>query len=275
MSNGDSTPRRAGAQELRSGDGSGRRPMVAPFARALALLAAFDSTCRWLGNRDLAMRTGIPPSTVTRFTQSLVVLGYLHHDPVARKFRLTPAVLALGYGAAGPSSVQYSVPVHMREFADEHKVHLSLSSRNRLDLIVTESCSGPVLPPHLQLHVGARLAIASCPMGWALLAALPESERDYLLSNVQQRTPREWPRLRRRSIQGIAQVYQNGFCTSLGEWDQDVGVVATPLVRQGHAPLVLACIGSNSRMSRARVDRELGPRLIAMAGAIRQEGLNA
>jgi DNA-binding IclR family transcriptional regulator len=102
---------------------------------------------------------------------------------------------------------------------------------------------------------------------------LPELERYYLLDNVERRMPREWPRLRHRTFQAIAQVHDLGFCTSLGELDHDLGILAAPLLIDGHAPLVLACLGSTSRMTRPRVERDLGPRLLAMAMAIRQAGI--
>src|SRR6516225_2333811 len=90
--------------------GGKRRPvdagggtMVTPFARAMELLWAFTPQDRWLGNRELAQRTGLPPSTVSRIAQTLVLLGYLHHAHVERKYRLAPSVLALGYGVIANS----------------------------------------------------------------------------------------------------------------------------------------------------------------------------
>jgi len=248
--------------------------MVTPFARALALLGVFMPQDRWLGNRELSARTGLPASTVTRIAQSLALLGYLHYEPGERKYRLAPSVLALGYAAIANSDVQRAARVRMQAFADRHKVHVNLSSRDRLDLIVLESCRSVQTTLSLNLHVGARVGIASSPMGWALLAALPELERFYLMENVERKMPREWPRLRRRSSEAMAQVYEKGFCASLGEWDQDLGIVAAPLLIEGYAPLVLACVGTSSQMTRPRIDRELGPRLLAMANAIQQAGVS-
>src|SRR6516165_2267208 len=85
---------------------AGGRTMVTPFARAMELLWAFTPQDRWLGNRELAQRTGLPPSTVSRIAQTLVLLGYLHHAHLERKYRLAPSVLALGYGAIANSGVQ-------------------------------------------------------------------------------------------------------------------------------------------------------------------------
>ncbi len=58
---------------------AGGRPVVAPFARALSVLSAFAPGERWLGNGDLVERTGLPASTVTRMTRTLVTLGYLRY----------------------------------------------------------------------------------------------------------------------------------------------------------------------------------------------------
>lgn len=248
------------------------RPRVIPLARALALLGAFTPQDQWLGHRDLVSRTGLPASTVARLAQSLVALGYLHQSLMERKFRLAPSVLALGYGTIANSAVHHSARLHMRAFAERHNVHINLSSRDRLDLIVLEACSGQQELPVLNLKVGTRIKIASSPMGWALLAALPELERYYLMESVERRMPREWPRLRRLSSAAISQTHQLGFCTSLGEWDRKLGIVATPLVVETHAPLVLACVSASSQLTRARAEREIGPRLLALAGAIRGAG---
>lgn len=245
----------------------GRR-MVTPFVRAMELLWAFTPQDRWLGNAELAQRTGLPPSTITRIARTLALLGYLHHSPAERKYRLAPGVLALGFGAIANSDVQRTARKQMQALADQHRLHVNLSARDRLDLIVLDSCTGAGAPLALNLHAGVRMGIASSPMGWALLAALPDLERYYLLENVERRMPREWPRLRRRSSAAIAEVHELGFCASLGEQDSELGIVAAPLAVRDHAPLVLACVGSSAQMSRARVERELGPRLLAAVSAV-------
>jgi DNA-binding IclR family transcriptional regulator len=230
-----------------------RRALVSPFARALSVLEAWTPEDTWLGNFELAQRTGLPTSTVTRIAQSLVQLGYLRHAPTTRKYRLAAAVMALGYGAIANSNV--------------HGVHVILGGRDRLDVIVLESCACAQLPGTPALGVGRRVGIACEPMGWALLAVLPEAERYYLLENVQRREPREWPRLSRRSSEGIAQVQQLGWCARLSEGAQDVATLAVPLLAPDHMPLVLSCVGP-ARMTRARIERELAPRLLGISTEI-------
>ena len=257
------------AAALATGSSGPDVPMVMPFARALSLLASFTPDDRALGTQRLATRTGLPPSTVTRIAQSLVALGYLRYVQAERKYRLAAPVLALGYGAIVNAGVPHAARPYMARFAERNKVHVNLSSRDQLALVIRESCSGPHVPIAPDLHVGLRLELASSPLGWALLAALPEVEREYLLDRAERHCMREWPRLRRRSIEAIAQVQQIGVCSSLGDWARDVAVVAAPVHIEGGAPLVVACVAASRHVGRLRVERELGPQLVALAGAIR------
>jgi len=249
---------------------SSPRGVVVPFTRALGLLAAFTPDEKWLGNGDLVMRTNLPASTVSRIVQTLVKLGYLAHDAENRKYCLTSLVLTLGYGATANSEVQQVAYAYMQSFAERHKLCVNLSSRDRLDMIVLESYQSVDSMLAFNLSVGVRLSIASSPTGWALLAALPELERYYLLENIERRMSRDWPRLRRRALEGLSQVSRVGFCTSLGEWGSEISTVAAPLLGNNHAPLVLTCIGSSQMMTRARVEREIGPQLLAMISSIQQ-----
>ncbi|WP_434666199.1 helix-turn-helix domain-containing protein [Paraburkholderia sp. A3BS-1L] len=253
----------------------GDRTMVVPLARSLAILAAFSPNESWLGNQDLVLETGIPAPTISRMARSLVTLGYLHYSPTRRKYRLAAPVLSLGYAAIAHSSVQRLARLEMQSFANTNDTYVMLGTRDRLDVIVLETCSSSRQSVDLKLHAGTRLRIASSPMGWAMLAALPELERFYLLNNVERKSGRDWPHLRRRVGEGISQVHNTGYCMSLGEWEPDLTILATPLVIQDHTPLVLACVGQSARLGRARVERELGPRLVAVAQSLQERALFA
>ena len=248
------------------------RPIVAPFARALALLASFTSKDLWCSGRELAARTGLPPSTAIRISDTLVQLGYLHYSPVTRGYRLAAPVVALGYGAIANSNAQRVARAQMGQLAEQQRVHVHLSSRDRLETVILESCSSSkTASSHLKLDVGTRLGLASSPLGLALLAALPEVERYYLLEHLERRAPRDWQLLRRRTGEGLSQVQRLGFCYSLGGWRAGLAMIALPVVVDGYAPHVLSCVGSAAQMPRARVELELGPRLVAMADKIRYE----
>jgi DNA-binding IclR family transcriptional regulator len=249
--------------------------VVTPLVRGLAILSSFTPRQLWMSNQEIALETGIPTPTVSRMLHSLVSIGYLRYSAERRKYRLSASVLSLGYAAIAHSRVQQLARIEMQSFADASDSYVVLATRERLDVIVLETSASRQTAPKLDLSAGMRLRIASSPMGWALLAALPELERFYLLGNIERKMGRQWPHLRRRMGEGISQVQNQGFCSSFGEWEPELVIVAAPLTIADHTPLVLACVGRSSKMGRARVDRELGPRLVATATLLQDKALFA
>lgn len=261
-----SSPRRSASSPL--GSEAERRPIVTPFARALSILSAFTPQDRWLCNGDLAQRTGLPASTVTRMTRTLMSLGYLRCATDARRFALSPSVLGLGYRAATEAEIHRAANGHMADFAERHHVHVHLSSRDRLDLVVIDSCRTSALPASLQPGIGTRLALASSAAGWALLASLPETERSYLLRSAEHHPQDAEEPMRLHSSKAIGQVRKDGFCVALGKSGQPMTMVAAPILLSGHAPLAVSCMGPSTLVGRARSERELGPALVRMAQEI-------
>jgi DNA-binding IclR family transcriptional regulator len=245
------------------------RPVVAPFARALSVLSAFAPGDRWLCNSELSIRTGLPASTVTRMTRTLLSLGYLRCAAGARRFCLSPSALALGYRAAADTEIHHDAHQRMHAFAERHQVHVHLSVRDRLDLVVIDSCTTSALPDALQPGVGTRLGLASTAAGWALLASLPDAERNYLLRSAEhQPAPNageEKRQLHRRSCEAIGQVREDGFCVALGESGRPMTMVAAPIQLPGKSPLAVSCMGPSMLIGRTRSVRELGPALVRMA----------
>jgi DNA-binding IclR family transcriptional regulator len=252
---------------------AGDRPVVTPFARALSVLTAFTPEDRWLCNSEIVNRTGLPASTVTRMTRTLVTLGYLRCAEDTRWFCLNPSVLSLGYRAAADSKIHREAHQRMSQFAERYQVHVYLCVRERLDLLVIDNCNTSAIPAALQLGIGTRMGLASTAAGWALLASLPDDERNYLLHSAEQRSVGGWSHdeksMRRRSSEAIVQVREDGFCVALGETGRPMTVVAAPIVWPGEAPLAVSCMAPSMRIGRARCERELGPALAHMFQDIR------
>lgn len=242
--------------------------MVMPLARGLSILSAFEPGRAWLGNREIARETGLPTPTVSRLLHSLVTLGYLRHDEARRKYCLAAPALSLGYAATVDAEIQRVGGVEMRHFAEATDTYVLLGTRDRLDVIVLETCVGSHAVLDLKLPPGTRVRIDSSLLGAALLAALPEEERRYLQGALGRRAGRKWSFLRQRMAEKISQVSELGFCMFFAEWEPALACIAAPVHIPQHSPLVLGCIGLAARMARIRVDRELGPRLVATAQAL-------
>ncbi len=245
--------------------------LVTPLARGLAVLASFGPGHVWMGNKQIVLETGLPAATVSRLLKSLVSLGYLHYDGGERKYRLAAAALGLGYAALATGDIRRIARAEIRKFAEATNTYVSLSTRDRRNLVVVDSHLGSQAVLALDMTPGTRLSIAGSVAGAALLSALPAQEREYLLEQLERRVGAEWPAHRRRIAEKISQIHELGFCMSPGEWVPELSSISVPISLPEGSPWVLSCSGRSSQMPRARMERELGPRLVAVAGLLHDE----
>jgi DNA-binding IclR family transcriptional regulator len=100
-------------------------------------------------------------------------------------------------------------------------------------------------------------------MGRALLAALPASERKYLMDHAAKHDPKNWPRIKSGIEQAVEDYRNHGFVISAGEWQSDVHAVGVPLLPPDGSPiLALNCGGPAFLFDRKRLTEDLGPRLV-------------
>ena len=84
-----------------SGGANGNRSLE----RGIEILRAFRPGVDTLGNGEIAERTGLPRSTVSRLTKTLVAFGMLDEVRAERNYRLSAAVLSLGHAVRVGSPV--------------------------------------------------------------------------------------------------------------------------------------------------------------------------
>src|ERR1035437_5624262 len=159
------------------------RNFITPLARGLALLSAFKASDQWLGNFELASRAGLPTSTANRLAKSLATLGYLDYSRERRQYRLAGGVLALGYAAVANSPFRNLARADFQQFADDHHLFVTIGERDRLEIMVSECFHSNSSVLTVRLDAGSRVQIATTAAGWALLSALPEDERTFLLDH--------------------------------------------------------------------------------------------
>jgi DNA-binding IclR family transcriptional regulator len=119
------------------------KPGISPANRSLErgveILRAFRPGSESLGNAELADRTGLSRSTVTRLTQTLVGVGMLQVDARQRTYRLAPAVLSLAHAMrAGSTVLRIAVP-RMRALAEGMSINVGLATSDRDEMVVLES----------------------------------------------------------------------------------------------------------------------------------------
>lgn len=248
------------------------RNIIEPLARGLSILSAFTSGDRWLGNKEIAGRAQLPNATANRLIKTLVELGYLHFSPAMRKYRLAPPVLGLGYCAVANSEMRVLVREHMQRFADQFNVFVTLGERERLDIVILDICHSNSSIVTLRLETSTRVPVANTALGWALISALPEPEKDYLLAHVQKKEGERWTKVDRNIRKALAQIKKLNYCVSIGAWRSEISTVSVPLVPADHSSvLVLGCAGPTSFLPSNRISREIGPALVSLSHRLSSE----
>lgn len=240
--------------------------VVTALARGLNVLRCFRQGDRFLGNQEIAARTGLPKATVSRLTSTLTVLGYLNHSKRFNQYSLGAAVLSLGYSMLGNMDILKSARPLMQELADSVEASVSLAARDGLHMVYLENCVARANMIALRIDVGARTRIANTAMGRALLCGLPEEERAGLITLIRQSTAKgEWTQIKAGIDQGAIDYQEKGFCFSLGDWRENVNSIAVPLIQADSSVLSINCGGPSWQLSAEKLEKEIGPRLVEIS----------
>jgi DNA-binding IclR family transcriptional regulator len=255
---------------------SGDRQFVTALQRGLDILRAFRPADTALGNQELAERSGLPNSTVSRLTYTLSKLGYLVYVEETGKYRMGVPVLGLGYACLSGLKVREVAQPYLDALAEHagNGILVAMGGRDEFSMIYVACARSPGVVS-LQLNVGSRISLARSSMGRASLAAAPARERETLLRGIEARTDKaRWPQLHEEILRAIEEIETRGFCLNSGEWHADVNSVGVPLVplHGGGPVLALNCGGPAYLLPRERLENDLGPRMAEMVKKIRYSG---
>ncbi|WP_282605968.1 IclR family transcriptional regulator [Pelagibius sp. Alg239-R121] len=237
------------------------RRFATTLARGLSVLRAFRTSDGPLGNQDLAERTGLPKSTVSRMTYTLSQLGYLDHLRSIEKYRLGPAVLALGNIARVNLSFLEAAQPIMQELADETGTLVAFTVRDNLSMLYAH-CWRPRNVATIWLEVGRKIPIDKTASGRCFLASASELELRELRRDFE--TSGE---LTGAAFDGIVkesrrQFFSLGFMPSIGSWVETINAVAVPFrSHEASQAFVFNCGALQENLSEQRILTEVGPLL--------------
>jgi len=241
--------------------------IVTALARGLELLRCFTPSESVLGNQELARKTGLPKPTVTRLTKTLMHMGCLKQEVHSGKYQLDVGVLGFGYAMLANLSICSIAHPFMEELADYAQAAVAMAARDRLQMVYLDVVQGKGNMT-MRRQVGSYLSITESSVGRACLAAMPESEREFLLDHIHERNPGDWQKIRRGLERAFRDYEDYGYCLSVGEWQSGVNSVAVPLVHAQYGILTFNCGGPSFQLSREKLEDDIGPRLMNMVNNI-------
>ena len=238
------------------------------LAKGLLLLRAFAPSGGWLGNKTLVERTGLTKPTVTRLAKTLTQLGYLRHSAERGKYCLDAAVLELINPFLSQLTVRRVARPLMQRLADDVHGAVSLGVARATEMIFIESCID-IRAETARPDVGTTRPMASTAMGRAFLAAVGDARRLGLYEQLQRAAPQHWPVLRGVLEAERTRYLRDGFTVSLGDDGRRLHAVGVAIDVPGQdLPMAFNCVIAPARLTPGQLEREIGPRLAALARAV-------
>ncbi len=241
----------------------GDRQFATTLARGLEVLRCFTPLEPMLGNKEIAVRTGLPKPTVSRLTYTLTKLGYLRHNMRMGKYQLGSAVLSIGYPLLASMSIRQIARPFMKELADYCNGSVNMGIRDRLNIVFVEACrSGNLttLP-----DIGTSVPIAQSVIGHAFLYACTPPEREAVLNQMKVKDPETLRKFKPQIDKGLEDIRSRGYCASNGELRRDVHGVGAPMRRHLDGEILTFNCGIPSfGVKKGQLEDDIGPRLVAM-----------
>jgi DNA-binding IclR family transcriptional regulator len=236
---------------------------VAAVQRALAVLDELAAANAELGTNELARRTGINASTVSRLLATLAAARIVEHSPETGRYRLGLRLLELGNAVLERLDVRTIARSRLQTLVDATGETATLSAPGQ-----AESSTIDVVQGTSTVQSVARLGRPgpghATATGKIVLAFGGQPLPSGRLTRYTERTIVD----RRVLERELAAVRARGWAEAIGERELDLNAIAAPILDQrGALVSVLGIQGPASRFDRTAMRTALGP-LLAGAAAI-------
>lgn len=179
----DGHPDPVPTSETRTESAAPKDPVAASaLDRSLSILD-YLATIQGATTVEIAEAVQVSRSTTYRLVERLRQRGYLDDVGQAGVWRLGPAAARLALAAVQSSDVAQVAPEYLRMLVQQTRESVNLGVPRGTEMVFIYRDRGPQTVA-VQGEVGARRPMHCTSVGKAYLAALPQSERDQLLSRM-------------------------------------------------------------------------------------------
>lgn len=244
----------------RTGQPAVRR--VAAVERALAVLDALAEGGE-LGTNEVARRTGINASTVSRLLATLAAARLVEHVPHSGRYRLGLRLLELGNAVLARLDLRAVARPHLEALARETGETATLSAPGDPDAVTVDFVQSPSSVQSVA-RVGRPSVAHATATGKVMLAFGGRELPAGPLRRFTERTITERAALARE----IEAVRERGWAQALEEREPDLNALAAPVrSASGELAAILGVQGPASRFAGERMEAAV-PALLERARAI-------
>jgi DNA-binding IclR family transcriptional regulator len=246
---------------------AGRSATNRSLERGVEILRAFRPGSELLGNGEIAERTGLSRSTISRLTQTLVGCGLLQLDAAERAYRLAPPILSLAHAMRSGSRVLAAAAPHMRTLAERRRVNVGLAAPDRDSMVYLESIRYARRVALREVVSGQRVPMELTSLGRAYLAVTKPARRRALLEVFARHRNKQWAGISLEIEKARLDVLRSGYCGAA--WQPEVVALSAPLIAD-EAVYVLN-VSLSTKESIANVAIDLAPDLLRLVDTVRKE----
>jgi IclR family pca regulon transcriptional regulator len=198
-----------------------------PFAKGLRVIGLFGPERKSLSLKEVAASLNAHKSSAYRFTNTLVELGYLKKDPQTKLLSLGQKAYLLGLSLVN----SFSLLDVVRPFIDDVRERLNISIDScvlegefLLQLYFRAAKDAPTYRAHI-----INPAVHCSGLGKAILAFLPDPERNALLGNLRlvRRTEKSITD-KRELLADLKTARARGYAINNEEYIKGLFTIATP-----------------------------------------------
>ena len=222
--------------------------------RGIEILRAFRPGVDTLGIGEIAERTGLPRSTVSRLTKTLVDFGMLDEVQTERTYRLAAAVISLGHAVRMGSPVLKVLGPLMRAESTRRRLNVGLATADRTMMVYLESIRYNPRPTLRSIVAGQQVPMELTSLGRAYLAGIPDAERDRLIAQFSRRNAAATKALVAQVQKSIRAIRRDGYCAV--SWQHGVLVAAPRTGVPMHNPYL--AVANKAAELVAKMASELG-----------------
>jgi DNA-binding IclR family transcriptional regulator len=239
---------------------------VAAVERSLRVLEALAEAGGELGTNELARRTRVNPSSVSRLLATLAAGGYVDHNEDSGRYRLGVRLLHLGNVALAGLDLRELAKPYLEALVEETGETATLSVPGERDAVTVDFVQSAASVQSVA-RVGRPSVAHATAAGKILLAfgdiALPSGQ-------LERFTPKTITDPRKLATI-VARAREQGWAEAAGERERDLNAIAAPVFgADGRLTGILGLQGPGGRFDGDARRRAAGP-LLAHGQSLSQE----
>jgi len=231
--------------------------LVGAVQRAFSVLDALAEADTELGTNEIARRTGINASSVSRLLATLVAGGLVEHVPDSGRYRLGLRLLQLGNVVLARLDLRQIARPHLHALVESTRETATLSAPGELDAVTVDFVQSPSSVQGVA-RLGRPSVAHATATGKVLLAfgheTLPTGQlKAYTESTITQRAALSAE---------LDAVRERGYAYNFGAREDDLHAIAAPVFgSRAELAAIIGVQGPASRFSREAMEAAVQPLL--------------